>query len=393
MTDFDVVICGAGPAGCTAALALGSSGLRIALIDKESFPREKVCGDALPAYVPKVLATIDPSIEAAFENLPGKNPVSLCRYIAPDRTAFDISFGEKGLVCRRNVFDSFLLNLASGFDNITVFKGSPVKEIIRHDYGFEVAGAGSFRLTSKLLIGCDGSNGISKKLSVTAAGDPSEGSVAVRAYFRGIKDNPQGTLEFHFLKELLPGYFWIFPLPGNEFNAGIGMPSHLVISRKINLRDTMMKIIETDRAIGPRFSGATMTGNIRGAYLPLFTGKRKISGERFMLCGDAASLVNPATGAGIGQAMQSGRYAGWHALECFRRNDFSERFMNMYDKTIYEKLWKENKKYLFILRQILRHEKRLNLTLDMAAHSPAVSRFISKILILSLALISLPASI
>ena len=155
----------------------------------------------------------------------------------------------------------------------------------------------------------------------------------------------------------------------------------------------MMKIIETDRAIGPRFSGATMTGNIRGAYLPLFTGKRKISGERFMLCGDAASLVNPATGAGIGQAMQSGRYAGWHALECFRRNDFSERFMNMYDKTIYEKLWKENKKYLFILRHILRHEKRLNLTLDMAAHSPAVSRFISKILILSLALISLPASI
>ena len=72
-SDFDVLISGAGPAGCTAALALGSSGLKVALLEKDMFPREKVCGDAIPAYVPKVLTTINPDYARAFEGLNGKD--------------------------------------------------------------------------------------------------------------------------------------------------------------------------------------------------------------------------------------------------------------------------------------------------------------------------------
>ena len=380
MADFDVIISGAGPAGCTAALALGSSGLSVALIEKERFPREKVCGDAIPAYVPKVLETISPSYRNAFQEIKDKQPVSLCRYVAPDRTALDIKFRENGIVCRRPVFDSFLLNLASRLDNLTVITETQIKDIRAGGKGFAVSTGNCDEFTAKLLIGCDGSTGVSKRILSPSINKHSEGSVAVRAYFSGIKDNPPETLEFHFLKELLPGYFWIFPLPGNEFNSGIGMPSAIVTSRKINLRDTMMKIIETDPVIAPRFSGASMKGDIKGHYLPLFTRKRRISGERFMLCGDAASLVNPATGAGIGQAMQSGRYAGWQAVKCFSGNDFSEGFMRSYDRTLHEKIWKENKKYLSILRHILCHEHRLNLTLDLAAGSPAVSRLIGKII-------------
>lgn len=379
-SDFDVIISGAGPAGCTAALALRSSGLSVALIEKEMFPREKVCGDAIPAYVPKVLATIDPSYRAALEEIEDKKPVSICRYVAPDRTALDISFREKGLVCRRSVFDSFLLDLASRLDNLTVLTGTRIKDIRAGDQGFSVSTGNGEELTARLLIGCDGSTGISKRILTPCKQEPSEGSVAVRAYFSGIKDNPPETLEFHFLKELLPGYFWIFPLPGNEFNAGIGMPSAKVKSGKINLRDLLMKIIENDPVIGPRFSGASVKGDIKGHFLPVFTRKRKISGDRFMLCGDAASLVNPATGAGIGQAMQSGRYAGWQAVKCFQKNDFSEGFMRSYDRTLHEKLWKENRKYLFILRHILRHEIRLNMTLNLAADCSAVSRLIGKII-------------
>jgi len=82
-SEFDVIISGAGPAGCTAALALGSSGLRVALIEKERFPREKICGDAIPAYVPKVLNTINPEYGKAFEELSEKEKISVCRIIAP----------------------------------------------------------------------------------------------------------------------------------------------------------------------------------------------------------------------------------------------------------------------------------------------------------------------
>ena len=73
MTEkFDVIICGAGPAGSTCALALGSSGLKVALVDKSNFPRDKICGDAIAAYVPKVLNAINPDYSKALADFAEK---------------------------------------------------------------------------------------------------------------------------------------------------------------------------------------------------------------------------------------------------------------------------------------------------------------------------------
>ena len=58
-----------------------------------------------------------------------------------------------------------------------------------------------------------------------------------------------------------------------------------------------------------------------------------------MFCGDAGHLIEPLTGEGIGQAMVSGRYAGWQAMKCFEQDDFSAKFMKSYDTTVYKKLW------------------------------------------------------
>ena len=60
MQQFDVIICGAGPAGSTCALGLFDSGLKVALLEKQSFPREKICGDAYGGYAYKILNTISP---------------------------------------------------------------------------------------------------------------------------------------------------------------------------------------------------------------------------------------------------------------------------------------------------------------------------------------------
>jgi len=145
-SDFDVIISGAGPAGSTAALAPGSSGLCVALIDKERFPREKVCGDAIPAYVPKVLVTIDPSYRAAL----------------------DIRLREKGMVCRRSVFDSFLLDLASGLDNLTALTGTHIKNIRTGSEGVTVSTGNGHEINARLLIGFDGSTGVSKRILPSA---------------------------------------------------------------------------------------------------------------------------------------------------------------------------------------------------------------------------------
>ncbi len=96
-----------------------------------------------------------------------------------------------------------------------------------------------------------------------------------------------------------------------------------------------------------------------------------------MLCGDAASLVNPATGAGIGQAMQSGRYAGWQALKCFDKNDFSAKYLKNYDNTIREKLWKENRQYLLLRELVLKNAWIFDRIISAGHKSKSINKMIS----------------
>ena len=379
-SDFDVIISGAGPAGCTAALALGSSGLKVALIEKEKFPLNKVCGDAIPAYVPKVLNTINPEYAGAFKELAEKKEADVCRFTAPNGKSIDLKFSENGFVCKRLIFDNFLFELVTQLSNVKVFPETAVKEVSINGDGVFVVAGDNLKLRSMVAIGCDGGNSIIRKNLAETKIDSSDGSAAVRAYFRNVKDNPAGTIEFHFLKNLLPGYFWIFPLPDNQFNVGLGMPSKTISERKLNLRNEMLRIIEKEPILSPRFSEAEMKGEIKGHFLPMCSRKIPISGSHFMLCGDAASLVNPATGAGIGQAMQSGRFAGWQALKCFEKNDFSANFISSYDNIVYDKLWHENRNYLLLRDHVFDYPWRLNTVIHIGSKSKFVYKKILKAL-------------
>jgi menaquinone-9 beta-reductase len=375
-SEFDVIISGAGPAGCTAALALGTSGLKVALIEKDLFPREKVCGDAIPAYVPKVLNTINPDYARAFEGLINKNKINVCRIVAPGKKVLDLKFSECGYICKRIVFDSFLFELAGHLPDLTVLQNTAVKNVTVSDNEVIIHTDKSIDLKAQLVIGCDGANSIVRKKLTDNKNNTVEGSVAVRAYFKNVKDNPPGTIEFHFLKDFLPGYFWIFPLPENQFNVGLGMPSKIISEKKINLRNEMTKIISADPHLSHRFSEAEIISEIKGHFLPLLSRKIPISGNRFLLCGDAASLINPATGGGTGQAMQSGRYAGWHALKCFEKNDFSGDFMKGYDKTVYDKIWKENRRYLKLREYVFKYPWILYTLISAGQKNNSINRMI-----------------
>ena len=92
-----------------------------------------------------------------------------------------------------------------------------------------------------------------------------------------------------------------------------------------------------------RFRDAKPLETAKGYGLPLGSKKRKISGDRFLLLGDAASLIDPFTGEGIGNAIRSGRVAANHIIGAFRVNDFSASFNTAYDKEIYTRMWPELK--------------------------------------------------
>jgi flavin-dependent dehydrogenase len=130
-------------------------------------------------------------------------------------------------------------------------------------------------------------------------------------------------------------------LPNGKANVGLGMRSDKISKKKIDLKKLMERIITQDPVISQRFKNATPLSDIKGFGLPLGSKKRPISGEGFMLVGDAASLIDPFTGEGIGNAMMSGLMAGKKAAQALETNNTSIKKMKEYDDEVYGRLWSE----------------------------------------------------
>jgi geranylgeranyl reductase family protein len=373
----DVIICGGGPAGSTCALALAGSGLSVVVIDKESFPRDKICGDAIAPYVPKVLNTIHPKYKVAALAFTEKVDVSTCRVVAPNGRHLDLVSPESGFIATRMAWDHFLYTLASAEPDITYFLNEQVTDVVCYESGVTVSTATTV-FKAQLVIGCDGAHSIVNKKLAGTKPDLEHYSGAVRAYYKNVAGLTENTYELHFLKDTLPGYFWIFPVKDNIANVGLGMLSSEISKRKINLRETMEQIIKQDPTINARFKNAELRGKIEGFGLPLGSRKVTVSGHRFLMCGDAASLIDPATGEGIGQAMISGRYAGWQVKRCFKENNFSAQFMKQYDKELYAKLWKDHRRRYLLRKFMLGNAALLNRLFTIISKNKQLKKLVAK---------------
>ena len=136
MSEFDVAIVGAGPAGSTAAIALHESGLRVALIDKAVFPRDKTCGDALSPDVVNQLGMLPLDTAQLFDQMDEKIWCKAVRFVSPDYSKADVSLNNTGLlgyVSPRLDFDAFMFNQAIQSDCVTAFLGESVKKIVHEE--------------------------------------------------------------------------------------------------------------------------------------------------------------------------------------------------------------------------------------------------------------------
>jgi flavin-dependent dehydrogenase len=195
----------------------------------------------------------------------------------------------------------------------------------------------------------------------------------LRAYYRGVKDlSPHNFIELHFDKALLPGYFWIFPLPNGEANVGLGMLTAAVAKKKVNLRALFQELIAQHPNLKDRFAEAEMIGPVRGFGLPLGSKQRSISGAGYLLLGDAASLIDPVTGEGISHAMLSGRQAASTAMRALAAQDFSAAFLSKYDADIYLHLGKQLQ-LSHLMQRMLRFPRIIDFVANRAARNPRLS--------------------
>jgi geranylgeranyl reductase family protein len=383
----DVIIVGAGPAGVGCALGLAGSGLKVLLIDKDQFPREKVCGGGLWLRSVRVLNDLLPNVGSnlqAFSNKTSLCGISVC---TPEGSNFvyksTLQGDERktlGYTVNRDDFDQWMVDQAIKAPEVSFLPQTHVNQVLPQDETIKVIGDG-FEYHSKMVVMADG-------VQALASGDLSgmqfnrhEDALAIRAYFKNVAfDTSDNILEFCFLKDVYPGYLWIFPLQDKIVNVGVYLPLKYLGTHKANLKNLLYELIQENSSLACRFQDATLVGRIRGGLLPLGKTKITLSGNRFLVAGDAASLVDPLGGEGIGNALYSGQLAASHILKCFKSNDFSASFNQAYDKQIEKAILGDFGFRHWLIGFMKRHPKLFNYSVKKVSTNMAFRKMLANAL-------------
>ena len=351
MIACDVCIVGAGPAGASAALFLAKKGINSVVIDKATFPRDKICGDAFSGKVSWVLRKLDIQIEKEFAAKSTSLPSWGVKFFGSQnnelKVPFKLNYNKEeeqapGFISRRLDFDLQLVELLKKEERITLIENTPIANYKRNGNELILSNEKlGFNLSTKVLLVADGAYSKAAKQLMDVKIPDEKNSLGLRAYYRGVEGlDPEGFIELHFLKELLPGYFWIFPLANGEANVGLGIRADVKKKKRINLKKVFQEIIEKHPILSKRFVKAELIDQIQLHGLPL-GGHKKISTDQLILMGDAAALIDPFTGEGIGNAMISGMLAADVIADNYETQSFSAAHLLRYDELVYKSLASE----------------------------------------------------
>ena len=395
--NFDAIIVGGGPAGSAAACYAASEGFKVLLLEKEEFPRDKVCGDAVGGKALKhleelnILKSLQKSPHFIFDSVIFSNTKE-------EKVKVEIKDSEAtGYVYPRINFDWILFNEA--------------KNQVENKGGFVIQ---KFRVNNLIIdsednnriIGVKGKNGFGEKefyapITIGAGGvncpvaktivseingeefiKKEHWSTSYREYWKGVDgvDRQKGAIEFHYVDGVIPGYFWIFPVGDNVCNVGLGITLKDFKNKEMKLKKLQKYIIE--EKFVSRFKNAELIKDSGKAWqLPLGSPRkdkmklRRMFGNGCLLVGDSGSLVDPFTGEGIGNALLSAKIAVKHFKE--NRNNFNLECGENYQKEIWEILGKELTNS-FKIQNYTRKKWLINWFIGKAQKKPELQKILSE---------------
>jgi len=188
-------------------------------------------------------------------------------------------------------------------------------------------------LKARVLIGADGSVSQIARLLRRNTIPAEDRVIAVRGYFEGLQ-GPYDQADLYFSSEGFPGYYWLFPAGKDTANVGLGMLLRTLPPNKEHLRNLLLRRIQKDKALRDRLSGAQPLANIVGWPLTTYDSRIPIVGNRVLLIGDAAGLINPLNGEGIQYAILSAGWAAETLEECAAANSFSRKSLSPYARRV-----------------------------------------------------------
>ncbi len=332
---YDVAIIGAGPAGSTAAKFLAEKDLKIILIDKSKFPRDKPCAGGLPSRVFKRFPYIKNNGLIESYSYGGYALSPSLKYKAEVKQKDPVV----GMVLRKK-FDMSLVQFAVN-KGAKLLDGNAVNDLKISDDKVKINLDDNTLIESKIVVGADGVwSVVSKKAGLMNSNRP-YGMCIFNEYKLDedeIEDlyGKERMCYLHLKFKDIFGYGWVFPKK-QHVNIGVGMllPKKYLNEQKRNILDVYKdyfgnlkenKIIPDNLKIGKCCGGAL-------PFAPL----DKTYSNRILVVGDAAGFINPLTGEGIYYAMSSGEIAAKVISNSLEANNSGGEYLSKY-----QDIWKED---------------------------------------------------
>ena len=319
MRSVDVVVVGAGPAGTAAAITAARAGLEVMVVDKATFPRDKICGDGLTTGALRHLEHLglDPADVASWTTAQD------CWIRSPSGRTTRFSLpqhdGQYAAVATRRDLDAALVDLArkAGADVLDGHAVTAARELA-DSVELDVEGIGTVR--ARWAIGADGMwSPLRKLLGVAAEGYRGEWH-AFRQYVSNVGPVAARDLYVSFEADLVPGYFWSFPLPDGRANIGFGIQrggAHSTRDMK-HLWPALLDRLHIRAVLGP---DVTPDEPHRAWPIPARVDSLRPVTRRTLFVGDAVAACDVLTGEGIGQALVTGIRAAEGVVAAGTRGD------------------------------------------------------------------------
>jgi geranylgeranyl reductase family protein len=342
VTVADVVVVGAGPGGAAAAAHLAARGRDVVLLEKDRFPRDKVCGDGLTPRVIKELLDLG-MVEEAHGRVDGWATQQGLR-IHGGRTVMELPWPDLddwpswGATATRKVFDEAVARTAQRrgaalHEGVTVtgplWRDRAQARVAGVTWRDEDGREGEVR--APVVVAADGASGaMGKHLGAHRRKDRPM-AVAARTYYRSpMADDPwiSSYLDLRDAEgDLLSGYGWVFPLDDGTVNVGLGLLSTSKDFQAVSYRKLLQRW-----AGGLADEWGTTeehrTDAIRSGPIPMGFNRTPLHQRGVLLVGDSGGMVNPFNGEGISYAMEAAALAAEVADEALtvRRTAVLDRY-------------------------------------------------------------------
>lgn len=300
-----VLVIGAGPAGTACAATLKRHGHDVVVVDKAVFPRDKCCGDGLTTNALRVLESLgfNPSTVPDFQ------PCDVVEVRSPRGSVIELDLPkQQGLfaaIAPREQLDFALVNMCRE-RGITIHENSAFISMPRNDAdGITVEIENLGQIDVDFVVAADGMwSPVRKALGLSTPGYLGEWH-AFRQYVNNVTGPAAHTLHVWFDEDLLPGYAWSFPLPGNRANIGFGILRTSERSVQF-MNDTWRDLLTRPHIVEALGAGFVPEGRHTAWPIPARIDSAVRSSGRVLFVGDAVCATDTLTGEGIGQALETG---------------------------------------------------------------------------------------